>query len=62
HYNMLHYDHSDNWYLGHSVHLNNLHYNKMDTLSDRNVSGRLDYLHLTYFQWISLLIIHLVAG
>ena len=41
-YNMLHYDHSDNWFRGHSVHLNNLNYNKMDTFSDRNASGRLD--------------------
>jgi hypothetical protein len=42
HYNMSHYDHSDNWFLEHSVHLNNLHYNKMDILSDRNASGQLD--------------------
>ena len=57
-YNMPHYDHSD---LGHSAHLNNLHHNKMDILSDRNVSGQLNHLHLIYFLWISLLII-LVSG
>ena len=36
---MPHYDHSDNWYLVHSVHLNNLDHNMMDSPSCRNVSS-----------------------
>ncbi len=32
------------------MHPNNLDHNKKDILSDRNVSGRLEHLHLTHFQ------------
>src|SRR6266487_280194 len=38
HHNNPYYDHSDNWFQVHSGHLNNPHYNKMDTLVGRNVS------------------------
>ena len=38
HHNMHYYDHQDNWSQDLLGHLNNLHYNKMDTLLDRNVS------------------------